>query len=248
MRQSQNAGPAAARNVGISAAKGKWIAFLDADDLWVRDKLERQVASLITYPDMGLWCGQTVTFESAERGKAVAAIQNASARKGDIININRIGLEELSLHRPVNPIATSTVLVNADLIKDSGGFDEQFCGPEDIDLWMRLVAKAPAAFLEVDLAWYEQRQGSLSMDDRTFMPQVLRVLEKAFAPTGVFHDRQELRRKALANQYWHASWMAFQRGSRTRALRHLIRAVFLNPTVGGRKQLPLWWRYVAGRP
>ena len=240
---SINAGPAGARNAGIAVAKGEWIAFLDADDLWPEDKLALQVAAAARNPEVGLWCGLTVTFETGQREQALAAIrQNASARV-DVPPIRLLDLEEFAFH---NPVATSTVLVRSDLIRACQGFDEQFRGPEDYDLWMRILERSPGTLVETAFAWYEQRQGSLSMDDRTFLPQVLRVLEKAFAPGGVFSGRRMLQRRALANQYWNASWMAFQRGSRQGALMYLARAVVLHPGVGGRRQFPLWWRYVLG--
>jgi hypothetical protein len=184
-----------------------------------------------------------VTFEEGQREKALAALRQSATASVDVAPIRLLELEEFAFH---NPVATSTVLVRSDLMRACQGFDEQFRGPEDYDLWMRILERSPGAIIDTAMAWYEQRQGSLSMDDRTFLPQVLRVLEKAFAPGGVFGGRKMLQRRALANQYWNASWMAFQRGGRQRALLHLARAVWLYPGVGGRKQLPLWWRYVWG--
>jgi glycosyltransferase involved in cell wall biosynthesis len=238
-----NGGPAKARNQGLQEAHGDWIAFLDADDLWPKDKLELQLAVAARHPEVGLWCGQTVTFETAQRAQVVAAIRFNVATRIDPASIRMLELDEFAFH---NPVATSTVMVRTELLRDCRGFDEQFRGPEDYDLWMRILKQSKGALVETAFAWYEQRQGSLSMDDRTFLPQVLRVLGKAFAPGGVFYRRNLLRRRAFANQYWNASWMAFQRNSRQGALLHLARAVWLYPGVGGRKQIPLWWRYLIG--
>ncbi|MEI6169170.1 MAG: glycosyltransferase family 2 protein [bacterium] len=238
-----NAGPAKARNKGLQEAHGDWIAFLDADDLWPENKLALQLAAAVRHPEVGIWCGRTVTFETGQREQALAAIRQKATVSVDVPSIRLLELEEFAFH---NPVATSTVLVRSDLIRACQGFDEQFRGPEDYDLWMRILVRSSGALVEADFAWYEQRQGSLSMDDRTFLPQVLRVLAKAFAPGGVFSGRKMLRRRALANQYWNASWMAFQRGARGRAVRHLTHAIILYPFIGGRKQLPLWWRYLIG--
>ena len=291
LRQTQNGGPAAARNRGIQEAHGDWIAFLDADDIWLPGKLELQMRLAAEHPEVVMWCGECIGFADggelarehilecggltplsggpAGRGAVCdvtlcAGTQNgassraeekrcqATALQSSTVILRAITLKELARH---NPVRTSTVLILKEVLNRVGGFDTQFRGPEDYDLWLRVAGYAmqipdhrSIVFCASSISLYRQVPGSLSMDDRKFLPQVLRVLEKAFAPSGVFHDRQELRRKALANQYWHASWMAFQRGSRIRALLHLARAVFLNPTVGGRKLVPLWWRYMAGRP
>ncbi|OGV85771.1 MAG: hypothetical protein A2340_15445 [Lentisphaerae bacterium RIFOXYB12_FULL_60_10] len=88
-----------------------------------------------------------------------------------------------------NPVATSTVLLRRDVFEAVGGFDEQFRGPEDYDLWMRVADRGTVLKLETPLARYRHREGSLSVDDRKFLPQVIRVIEKAYGPGGVLSGR-----------------------------------------------------------
>jgi hypothetical protein len=203
----RNSGPAAARNHGIAQATGDWIAFLDADDLWPRARLDIQLQAAAADPEVVLWCGRAVRFDADRHEEQAAALRDVTSEATASAALRRLVLDEFALH---NPVATSTVLVRRAVLQACGGFDEQFRGPEDYDLWMRVVSNGPAAFLEADLAWYAQRQGSLSMDDRTFLPQVIRVLDKAFAPGGALHGRRDLRRRALPTSTgmrpgWHSS-------------------------------------------
>ncbi len=149
-----------------------------------------------------------------------------------------------------------------------GMFDEQFKGPEDYDLWLRVASAGEKSVTRaqcmnkatclgnqvpggvacaiVPLTCYRCRPGSLSHDDRKFLPQVLKVLDKAFGEGGALCGYRELRTRAMAEQYYSASWMAFLRGSRMDALRLLVRAVVWYPLVDGRHQAGLWFRYLVG--
>ena len=226
-----NGGPAAARNRGIAEASGEWIAFLDADDAWVPWRLEMQMQLVREQPDVALVCGTTIDFG------APCAAQPGGARP--------LRLEEFATH---NPVATSTVLVRRRVVVSVGGFDAQFRGPEDYDLWMRIAARYRAVLMDAVLARYRHRPGSLSMDERRFLPEVLRVLAKAFRTGGALSAHPALKRRAIANQYWNASWMAFNRGARLTALRYLAAAFSRDRHVGGSLRLPLLWRYLFGRP
>jgi hypothetical protein len=149
-----------------------------------------------------------------------------------------------------NPVATSTVLVRKSALESVRGFDASFMGPEDYDLWMRVAARFKMAQIDIPLAAYRSQSGSLSMDDRRFLPQVLRVLDKAFGPGGVLADRPRLRMVAEGNQYWNASWMAFNRGDRWVAIRYWGWA-YGRQVLSGYKTPRAWWRllvrYLMGR-
>jgi hypothetical protein len=135
-------------------------------------------------------------------------------------------------------------------LDEVGGFDEQFRGPEDYDLWLRIAARGRVMKIEAPLSRYRVVPGSLSRDERGFLPEVMRVLDKAFGERGVLAARPELRDVARSSQYWSASWMAFCSGSRWRAVNLWIRAYRLNHRTENRtcrRWWPLLLRYAAGR-
>lgn len=246
-----NSGPAAARNRGIAEAKGEWIAFLDADDVWLPEKLEIQIRHARGRPAAALFCGQTMELREkvGDCGLKTVDCGKSDVEGGEVSLSARevpVRLEDFALS---NPVATSTVMVRKSVIAEVGGFDERFRGPEDYDLWMRIAAKHEVVKIEEPLARYREVAGSLSMDDRKFLPQVMGVLEKAFGVGGVFQSLPHWRKAAESNQYWSASWMAFSRSARSRAIVLWTKAYRLNRQSvkkADRKWLRLLLRYVAG--
>jgi glycosyltransferase involved in cell wall biosynthesis len=235
-----NSGPSAARNLGIRQSKGDWIAFLDGDDTWLPWHLGEVWKVKTLQPETDLFCGRT-------------AGMNEDIRKPD--ETGPAKLEDITLVEFVkcNPVATSTAVVRKEALIAAGGFDISFRGPEDYDLWMRIVKKYRALYIDMPLARYRSLPGSLSMDDRSFLPQVLRVLDKAFREEGALREYLDYKNSTYAKQYWNASWMAFERGSRMRALAYLTKAFILlkkgkpYPLDIDFKWIPLLLRYSFGR-
>jgi glycosyltransferase involved in cell wall biosynthesis len=117
----RNGGPGAARNAGIQAATGEWIALLDADDLWVPEKLERQ--ALCIRPETVLAYTGIQAFDDNGVLGEYPAIEVTSTRK---------------MLRYRNPFATSSVLMRRKAALADGGFREDIQSCEDWELWVRL--------------------------------------------------------------------------------------------------------------
>jgi glycosyltransferase involved in cell wall biosynthesis len=220
-----NGGPAVARNKGIQEAKGEWIAFLDADDIWLPHKLELQMSLAAEHPEVAMWCGERIDFsqvDGAPNGQTLEVL-NKNLSFGGILR--SISLKELAVF---NFIATSSVLVVRQVLANVGGFDKQFRGPEDYDLWLRILAQYPVVSVNSSLVGYRHVPGSLSLNDRTFLPQVLKVLKKAYSKNGV-HGGKQGYAKAAAYQYLSASWSAAERGDVWRAVQNFSYSFVLRP-------------------
>lgn len=125
-----NAGAGAARNLGIQASNGSHIAFLDADDRWLPDKLAKQLAYLEQDPKIAL-ISSAVRYVFASR----------DCRTKPTTEQYHAGLETVTFHGLLrnNVILTSSAIVNADLARRLGGFDPGLRRAQDFDFWLRLA-------------------------------------------------------------------------------------------------------------
>jgi glycosyltransferase involved in cell wall biosynthesis len=131
---TEGKGVSAARNTGIRAAQGEFIAFLDSDDEWLATKLEQQVNFLHTHPEFSIVHTNETWLRNHQPAK-----QSAKHKKsgGDIfINCTKLCV-----------IAPSTVMLRKSLLDRVGLFDESFVVCEDFDLWLRITAKESVGFL-----------------------------------------------------------------------------------------------------
>ncbi len=131
--KTEGKGVSAARNTGIRAAQGDFIAFLDSDDEWLPTKLEKQMEFLKAHPELSI----VHTNETWLRNKQPAK-QSAKHKKcgGDIfINCTKLCV-----------VAPSTVMLRKSLLDRLGLFDESFVVCEDFDLWLRITARESIGF------------------------------------------------------------------------------------------------------
>jgi len=130
--------PGEVRNRAVEVANGRWLAFLDSDDIWIEEKLEKQ----INYLENHLNFRFIHTLERWERnGKIISQAHRKHEKEGDLFKTS-LGKCE---------IGPSTVIMERDLFVQFRGFrsDLEIC--EDYEFWLRLTAEIPVAYIDEEL-------------------------------------------------------------------------------------------------
>jgi glycosyltransferase involved in cell wall biosynthesis len=152
IRLDCNGGPARARNLGIAAAKGELVAFLDADDEWLPDKLARQVACFEADAYLALVVSDMrVTMVDGGAGSSVYARQPPVP-----------GAESWKTLLASSFIATSAVMTRRALLDEVRGFDPDLVTGEDQDLFIRLAMAGRVHAIPDQLAIYHWMPRSYS--------------------------------------------------------------------------------------
>ena len=126
--RQENRGPSSARNAGIQVAAGKYVAFLDSDDLWLPQHLAKQVTTLETNPKLQMVYANGIYL----RGETPVGILFDNSPQALPVDLDGL------LHERSTVITSSAVVLREALLK-AGLFDEQLRRCEDYDLWLRLA-------------------------------------------------------------------------------------------------------------
>jgi glycosyltransferase involved in cell wall biosynthesis len=217
IRRATRGGPAAARNDAIAAANGELIAFLDADDEWLPEKLARQVAVLATHSSVGLVaCDMRAIHPDGSEGTSVFARQSPTA-----------GPDAWKALLASSFLGTSAVLAPRRLVQDLGGFDDSLAFGEDQDLFIRLAMCGPVLVLPEALAIYHYRDGSYSNAYAEKQADiVLRMVRRHLSSErGRLTGRE--RRHILAQRYGRLGRNLIFAGARSRGVLMILRAALL---------------------
>jgi glycosyltransferase involved in cell wall biosynthesis len=174
----ENRGVSAARNRGILAAQGELLAFLDTDDVWLPQKIERQMACLERRPTAGLAHTDALYLhgDSDRTSKRPDIVHSCD---GDCYANLFFG----------NRIVTSSVIVRRQCLEKVGGFDETIRYAEDYDLWIRLARHFEFAYCNEALVLYRLHPSNAIKDALALRRGDVYVLNKALKADPTLAER-----------------------------------------------------------
>lgn len=217
-----NGGVASARNRGVAEAVGSLVAFLDADDVWVPEKLELQVALLGRRPDVGLiYSGLFVVDERLRRVRELVTHSPEEAVQ------NALLLQSSTL-------TSQTAVMPIDVFRDVGGFDERLSTSADTDLACRIALRYPIDRIGKPLLLYRQHGGQMHLDVRAMEHDMLLIYEKIFRDRDLAPAIARLRSRCYATLYAILAATSLRRSDHLRAGRYLSKSLRHNPLPAGR--------------
>ncbi len=216
----QNKGIGAARNAGIKVAEGEYIAFLDADDRWFREKLATVKKFFDENSDLDLVCHDEFLVKN-----------------GKVIKTLRYG--PYNTYRDLlfrgNCISTSATVVKRQKILKAGLFSENldFNGVEDYELWLRLSKLCKMAYLHKVLGEYNVHAAGITSNIKRHKQNALNVIEHHFEqwPKKSFYYKYLIRRRK-ASILVGGAYAYFKRGNLSNGMRYLARSLWFDPFIG----------------
>jgi glycosyltransferase involved in cell wall biosynthesis len=200
VRHTTRLGVSAARNSGIRAARGTWVAFLDDDDAWSPDKLESQLSAAREAGCRWVYTGDVHVDERLRLLGGGPPLSPPDA------------LAMLSSQNTL-PSGASNVMVRADLLATVGGFDTSLRRTEDWDMWIRLARTGPPAWVCRPQVAYRHHRGNADTDPAPMVSEPA-LLARRY---GITIDRLAMMRRA--------AWTCLQDGRRMKAAGYYLRAV-----------------------
>ena len=210
-----NMGLSAARNKGINLSSGKFIALLDADDVWEPEKLKVQLDVFNNMPQYGLVFTDFLTFD--ERG-IIASEKNSFIQH----RLNTVDFE--TLYSRNNFIYPSTVMVPKSVFEAVGGFDVTLKSAEDYDMWLRIAKMSRLSGISSCLVRIRQHGSNMSLNVPIMLENEIAVIEKN--GSGIHTEKA---RKRHAKIYYLNADRLIHAGKRLYAIRLLVRGILLCP-------------------
>lgn len=206
--QQNSGGPSGPRNTGIQHAQGKYVAFLDSDDIMLPGKLQRAVDLLNREPHLGLVFADFVKFDEVNGQHAGAFLdtyehfrRTPKRPAGDSQYVIKADAAYDALIVE-NYIGTSGVVAPKAVLIDVGPFDLRLRGPEDYDLWLRIAYAYDIGFIDMIGHRYRVRpDGITGLGDAKLVPHSIQVMQKQLNRPLPSSTRRNIRKK-LAMQFF----------------------------------------------
>jgi glycosyltransferase involved in cell wall biosynthesis len=216
----QNGGQASAKNHGIRQAQGEYVAFLDADDLWTPDKLERQMPLFLRSPAVGIVYSRVACIDEAGRELRIEGYDLFRGRvSGPLLISNFIGF--------------GTSVVRKECFDRLGSFDESIGMGIDYDLWLRFSTQYEFDYVDRPLLRYREWPGQMSRNWR------VRYLNGIAIMKNFLRNFPDVVDQRTVNEAWAHTYTGFgycaRESRRTEALGLYLRALRFRPAY-----VPAW--------
>lgn len=167
-----NCGVSSARNAGIQQARGEYVAFLDSDDLWYPQKLEKQIEAIQRNKEYALCLTDIEYVDDAGSHIRFSSLCKAIPYNGYLFTYLLQGSGTCSY--------VTTILVKKGVFTTVGLFDESLNTAEDIDMLLRITSRYQAALVDEPLVKYikYRREGDSNLSDRLFTGNRIRAIQK----------------------------------------------------------------------
>lgn len=225
--QQKNSGVSAARNHGVSLSNGDLIAFLDADDIWLPEKLERQIEKFNADSEVGLVHCSMILID--QENKPIG--ENNNGQEGWVSE------DFLRFESGVVVGAGSTALVKRQIFDEVGGFDLRLSTAADWDFCYRVSRKYKLGFVTEPLVLYRMHTTNMHGNIKAMEHDILLAFEKAFAEN--CGDLQKIRRECYGNLYMMLAGSYYHAKNYKKFLKMMGKSLLTNP-----KKFP----YVIGYP
>ena len=141
----ENAGVSTARNNGVTPSRGDYLCFLDADDWWAPEFLEKMDGLIRNYPDAAIY---GTNYYYVKNGRERVCVRDVDT---GYINYCQVYVRHLQM-----PLWTGAVALLRSVFVETGGFRPHLKLGEDFDLWIRVALKYKVAFLNEPVSYYYQ--------------------------------------------------------------------------------------------
>lgn len=213
----ENMGVSAARNNAVKQANGKWIAFLDGDDIWESEKIEKQLAQ--TQITKTRWSHTNSKYFGATIDKQSYRSDYTEMYHGNVFS--KIILS--------NFITTSTILMERTLYFEYDGMNESLDALEDWELWVRIAKKHPIGYIPESLTDYRVYPGSTSRKARWVLPLHKKVIKRIFTEIVDEPMLKKLESDALRNSFSICAYIAENSNDHVYAFKCWSMAIITKP-------------------